>query len=81
MTNYEALEILRDTNTYDCDRCSRESCDECKLTDAMEKAMEGLRKLDKIENIIEAYKTDNPKEPYYDSEVYMNNIVEALENE
>lgn len=43
--------------------------------------MEGLRKLDKIENIIEAYKTDNPKEPYYDSEVYMNNIVEALENE
>ena len=40
-----------------------------------------LEKLQKIEEIIEGYKTDNPKEPMYETEDYMNSIIEVLEQE
>jgi hypothetical protein len=35
--------------------------------------------LEQIENIIDAYVTDNPREPMYDTEDYMENIKEVLE--
>ena len=38
-----------------------------------------LNKLEQIENIIDAYVTDNPREPMYDTEDYMENIKEVLE--
>lgn len=43
--------------------------------------IEQLNKLEQIENIVDAYKTDNPKEPYYDTEVYMDRISEVLKDE
>lgn len=43
--------------------------------------IEALAKLSQIELIVEAYKTDNPKEPYYDTEVYMDRIIEVVKNE
>ena len=45
-----------------------------------ESAFKAFDKLAKIEQIVDGYKTDNPREPYYDTEVYMDNIVEVLEN-
>ncbi len=40
-----------------------------------------LNKLEQIESIVDAYVTDNPKEPMYDTEDYMNSIKEVLEQE
>ncbi len=40
-----------------------------------------LNKLEQIENIVDAYVTDNPREPMYDTEDYMNSIREVLEND
>ena len=39
-----------------------------------------LNKLEQIENIVDAYITDNPREPMYDTEDYMQSIREVLEN-
>lgn len=33
--------------------------------------IEQLNKLEQIENIVDAYVTDNPREPMYDTEDYM----------
>lgn len=33
-----------------------------------------LNKLEQIENIVDAYVTDNPREPMYDTEDYMESI-------
>lgn len=40
-----------------------------------------LNKLEQIENIVDAYITDNPREPMYDTEDYMQSIREVLEDE
>lgn len=37
-----------------------------------------VEKLEQIEQIVEAYTTDNPREPMYDTEDYMNSIREVL---
>ena len=37
-----------------------------------------LNKLEQIENIVDAYTTDNPREPIYDTEDYINSIKEVL---
>lgn len=42
--------------------------------------IEQLNKLEQIENIVDAYITDNPREPMYDTEDYMQNIREVLED-
>ena len=42
--------------------------------------IEELNKLEQIENIVDAYITDNPREPMYDTEDYMQSIREVLEN-
>ena len=42
--------------------------------------IEQLNKLEQIENIVDAYITDNPREPMYDTEDYMQSIREVLEN-
>ena len=42
--------------------------------------IEQLNKLEQIENIVDAYITDNPKEPMYDTEDYMQSIREVLED-
>lgn len=39
-----------------------------------------LNKLEQIENIMDAYITDNPREPMYDTEDYMQSIREVLED-
>lgn len=39
-----------------------------------------MAKLEKIERIVGAYTTDNPREPMYDTEDYMNSIIEAIGN-
>ncbi len=39
-----------------------------------------LNKLEQIENIVDAYITDNPREPMYDTEDYMQSIREVLED-
>ena len=39
-----------------------------------------MAKLEKIEQIVDAYTTDNPREPMYDTEDYMNSIIEAIGN-
>ena len=48
---------------------------------AFDVAIKSIDKLDKIEQIVDAYVTDNPKEPMYDTEDYMNSIREVLEDE
>ena len=48
---------------------------------AFDVAIKSMDKLDKIEQIVEAYTTDNPREPMYDTEDYMNSIKEVLEHE
>lgn len=40
--------------------------------------VEQLKKLEQIENIVDGYTTDNPREPMYDTEDYMNSIREVL---
>lgn len=40
--------------------------------------VEQLNKLEQIESIVDAYTTDNSKEPMYDTEDYMNSIKEVL---
>ena len=42
--------------------------------------IEQLNKLEQIENIVDAYITDNPREPMYDTEDYMQSIREVLES-
>ena len=42
--------------------------------------IEQLNKLEQIENIVDAYITDNPREPMYDTEDYMQSIREVLED-
>ena len=44
-------------------------------------ALLAIEKIAKIELIADAYITDNPKEPYYDTEVYMDRIIEVLKDE
>ena len=39
-----------------------------------------MRKYQKIENIVDAYITDNPREPMYDTEDYMQSIREVVED-
>jgi hypothetical protein len=41
--------------------------------------IEQLNKLEQIENIVDAYATDNPREPMYDTEDYMESIKGVLE--
>ena len=43
--------------------------------------IEQLNKLEQIENIVDAYITDNSREPMYDTEDYMQSIREVLEDE
>jgi len=43
-------------------------------------AIETMKKYQKIENIVDAYITDNPREPMYDTEDYMQSIREVLED-
>lgn len=40
-----------------------------------------IKKIAKIELIVDAYQSDDHKEPYYDTEVYMDRIIEVLKDE
>lgn len=47
---------------------------------SLDVAVETIRKYQQIEQIVDAYITDNPREPMYDTEDYMQSIREVLED-
>ena len=79
MTIDEAIPRLMDMYNYynDTDIDAYEAFDK-EDNNALEIALDAMRKYQKIENIVDAYVTDNPREPMYDTEDYMESIKEVI---